>query len=63
MLDFNVQHYASLDSSNKEALRQAENGANEGLVIVAEAQTAGKGRLGRKWHTIDHALAMTVLLR
>ncbi|MDX8382854.1 MAG: biotin--[acetyl-CoA-carboxylase] ligase, partial [Ghiorsea sp.] len=47
----------------KEALRQAENGANEGLVIVAEAQTAGKGRLGRKWHTIDHALAMTVLLR
>ena len=63
MLHYNIQHFSSLDSSNKEALRQAENGANEGLVVVTEAQTAGKGRLGRKWHTIDHALAMTILLR
>jgi len=62
-MNFHIQHFDTLDSTNKEALRQAENGAHEGLVIVAEQQSAGKGRLGRTWHTIDHALAMTVLLR
>ncbi len=63
MLDFNIQHFESLDSTNKEALRQAQQGAKEGLTIVAEQQTCGKGRLGRTWQTINHALAMSVLLR
>ncbi len=63
MLNFNIQHFESLDSSNKEALRLAANGAKEGLTIVAKQQTDGKGRLGRVWQTIDHALAMSVLLR
>ncbi|OIQ00750.1 MAG: biotin--[acetyl-CoA-carboxylase] ligase [Zetaproteobacteria bacterium CG2_30_46_52] len=63
LIHFNIQHFDSLDSSNKEALRQAEAGANEGEVIVAKRQTAGKGRLGRTWHTLEHALAFSVLLR
>lgn len=63
MLNFNIQHFTSIDSTNKEVLRQAAQGAKEGLTIVAEQQTDGKGRLGRTWETIDHALAMSVLLR
>ena len=63
MLNFNIQHFESLDSTNKEVLRQAAQGAQEGLTIVAEQQTKGKGRLGRTWETVDHALAMSVLLR
>ena len=63
MLHYQIQHFKTLDSSNKEVLRQAEGGATEGLVVVANEQTDGKGRLGRTWFTIDHALAMSVLLR
>lgn len=36
-------------STNSVAFRMAEDGAEEGSVVVAECQTAGKGRLGRKW--------------
>lgn len=38
-------------STNSEAMRLAADGAPDGTVIVAEAQTAGKGRLGRLWHS------------
>jgi BirA family biotin operon repressor/biotin-[acetyl-CoA-carboxylase] ligase len=37
------------DSTNDEALRYFRNGAGQGLVVYAETQTAGKGRLGRSW--------------
>lgn len=37
------------DSTNAEALRLAAAGEPEGCVVVADAQTAGRGRLGRSW--------------
>ncbi len=36
-------------STNDECLRRAEAGAAEGLLMVAETQSAGRGRLGREW--------------
>jgi BirA family biotin operon repressor/biotin-[acetyl-CoA-carboxylase] ligase len=63
MMDFSVQHFDSLDSTNQEVLRQASAGAKEGLVVVAKQQTQGKGRLGRTWQTVDDALALSILLR
>jgi len=63
MLNYQIQHFEALDSTNKEVLRQAESDAAEGLVVVANRQTDGKGRLGRTWFTIDQALALSVLLR
>jgi BirA family biotin operon repressor/biotin-[acetyl-CoA-carboxylase] ligase len=41
--------YADLASTNTLALTQAEHGADEGSVIAAGMQTAGRGRLGRAW--------------
>ena len=41
--------YAQTASTNDVALRLAENGAPEGTVVGADAQTAGRGRLGRTW--------------
>lgn len=38
-----------VDSTNLFALRQARQGAAEGLVIMADSQSQGKGRLGRTW--------------
>jgi BirA family biotin operon repressor/biotin-[acetyl-CoA-carboxylase] ligase len=38
-------------STNSEAFRLAEEGADEGTVLFAESQLQGKGRLGRSWHS------------
>ncbi len=38
-----------IGSTNDEAMRLAEFGAAEGTTMVASAQTAGRGRLGRSW--------------
>ena len=51
-------------STNADLLREAQAGAGEGLVLVAETQTAGRGRLGRSWSSPPRAaLACSVLLR
>ncbi|NYD40899.1 biotin--[acetyl-CoA-carboxylase] ligase [Nocardioides panaciterrulae] len=51
-------------STNALAAQRARAGAAEGLVVVAEHQTAGRGRLDRTWETPDRAaLTFTVLLR
>lgn len=46
---FDIEVLPSCDSTNALALRRAEAGAPSGLVIVAEEQTAGRGRRGRSW--------------
>jgi BirA family biotin operon repressor/biotin-[acetyl-CoA-carboxylase] ligase len=51
-------------STNADLLEEARAGAPEGLVLVAETQTAGRGRLGRSWSSPPQAaLAFSVLLR
>ena len=51
-------------STNADALRLARDGAPEGVVLVADHQTAGRGRAGRTWTAPPGAsLLMTVLLR
>jgi BirA family biotin operon repressor/biotin-[acetyl-CoA-carboxylase] ligase len=48
-----LYHFYSVDSTNAFALRLLEHGYKvaEGTVVIAESQTAGKGRLGRSWHS------------
>lgn len=58
-----VCRYASLDSTNREAVRLAERGAPEGTVVVARAQTAGRGRRKRVWRSPEGGLWMSVLFR
>lgn len=48
-LQFHTLRFDSLLSTNLEAARRASEGAPEGLCIVANEQTAGRGRLGRQW--------------
>lgn len=40
---------AVTDSTNRVAMEMAENGAKHGTVVVADAQTDGRGRMGRRW--------------
>lgn len=44
-----VEFYAELDSTNQRAQELGEQGALEGSVVIAETQTAGRGRMGRSW--------------
>lgn len=41
--------FSVLDSTNRQAAQWARAGAPEGTVVVADQQTAGRGRLGRHW--------------
>jgi BirA family biotin operon repressor/biotin-[acetyl-CoA-carboxylase] ligase len=59
-----VRHFEEIGSTNTEALEQAKAGAAEGLVVVADHQSAGRGRLGRTWSAEPgSALLVSVLLR
>jgi BirA family transcriptional regulator, biotin operon repressor / biotin---[acetyl-CoA-carboxylase] ligase len=59
-----VLHYESLPSTNTEAARLAIEGASEGLSVVADEQTAGRGRLARSWSSPKGAgLYLSILLR
>ncbi len=44
-----IHHLERVDSTNREAERRAAEGAPEGTLVLAEHQTAGRGRLGRTW--------------
>lgn len=56
--------YAQLGSTNELMRRRARAGAHEGLVIIADEQTAGRGRMGRGWAAPPGtSLLMSVLLR
>jgi BirA family transcriptional regulator, biotin operon repressor / biotin---[acetyl-CoA-carboxylase] ligase len=60
---YSRQVHAELDSTNAQARRVAETGAAGSLWIMAERQTAGRGRRGRAWQTAEGNLAATLLLR
>jgi BirA family biotin operon repressor/biotin-[acetyl-CoA-carboxylase] ligase len=47
---FTVEVAAELDSTNSELMRRARSGRAEPVLLVAQRQTAGRGRLGRTWH-------------
>ena len=60
-----IVHYFRADSTNNIALKVAADGAPHGTVVVAEEQTAGRGRVrGRTWHSEKASgIYVSVLLR
>ncbi|WP_342414667.1 biotin--[acetyl-CoA-carboxylase] ligase [Paenibacillus sp. FSL R10-2782] len=51
-------------STQQDAMRLAEEGAPQGTVVLAEEQTAGRGRLGRKWFSPrGKGVWMSIVLR
>jgi BirA family biotin operon repressor/biotin-[acetyl-CoA-carboxylase] ligase len=49
--DFTVEVLPEIDSSNSELMRRARAGQHEATLLVAERQTAGRGRQGRVWQS------------
>ena len=59
-----IKVFKCIDSTNMEAKRCALNGEGEGLVILAEEQTNGRGRRGRSFYSPDGSgIYMSVLFR
>lgn len=59
-----LSYFNEIGSTNDEAARLAEAGAPEGTTVVASAQTAGRGRLGRAWFSPAGAgLYVSVVIR
>ena len=47
---FTIEILPQIDSTNSELMRRARLGQTEPVLLVAQHQTAGRGRLGRTWH-------------
>ena len=59
-----LRYYEEIGSTNDEAFRLGVQGAPEGTALIAERQSAGKGRMQRAWHSPPGANIYTsVLLR
>lgn len=52
---FTVEILPEIDSTNTELMRRARAGRLDPVLLVAEAQTAGRGRLGRDWRSAPGA--------
>ena len=53
-----------IDSTNNLVKEYANNNAQEGLVIIAESQTGGRGRMGRFWHSPpETGIYLSILLK
>jgi BirA family biotin operon repressor/biotin-[acetyl-CoA-carboxylase] ligase len=59
----NIIRFKRIPSTNTKAYQLAEKGAPEWTVVVAEAQTRGRGRAGKSWISPKGGLWSSILLR
>ena len=57
-----VIYYPSLTSTMEVAKREAKRGVAEGTVVIADVQTAGKGRIKRTWLSPSGNIALSIIL-
>ena len=60
-----IYYFPELESTNiiaKEKATHKEEGVNEGTIVVAEKQSAGKGRLGRNWFSPAGGIWLSIIL-
>jgi BirA family biotin operon repressor/biotin-[acetyl-CoA-carboxylase] ligase len=59
-----IHYFTETGSTNDVAAALADGGSPEGTVVVASSQTAGRGRLGRRWHSPpDAGLYVSLIVR
>ena len=59
-----IYHFFKTDSTNRVAFELGQAGEPEGAIVLAEEQSAGRGRAGRTWHSERAAgIYITLLLR
>jgi BirA family transcriptional regulator, biotin operon repressor / biotin---[acetyl-CoA-carboxylase] ligase len=60
--DFTIRHYEIIDSTNEQAKRILDISPTDNLVITADSQTKGRGRLGREWVSEQGNLYFSVIV-
>ena len=64
LLGKNVIYFSQIDSTNNYAKKIAQEGCEEGTVVIADLQISGRGRLGRQWNSKDKkGILMSVVLK
>lgn len=59
-----LEYWPEIESTNARARRLAEGGAPEGTLVITDYQSAGRGRLGRRWIApAGSSLLMSLLFR
>lgn len=59
-----IIHFNSIGSTNTKAKELASDGEKEGVVVISEEQTTGRGRLGREWVSPKRkGIWMSIILR
>lgn len=58
-----IYYFKEVDSTNNVAKKLAEEGAVEGTLVIAETQTRGRGRRGKKWISPTGGVWMSIILR
>ena len=62
-LNFRIEHYGSVDSTNDIVRERHEAGEPPGLIVRADEQTIGRGRSGRRWESPKGNLYTSILLK
>ena len=63
LIGHDIHYFNEVDSTNEVAKYLAEEGAEEGTLVVAEIQNRGKGRRGKTWISPPGGVWMSVILR
>jgi BirA family biotin operon repressor/biotin-[acetyl-CoA-carboxylase] ligase len=58
-----IHYFPEIGSTMDAARELAKNGAKEGTIVIAEAQTQGRGRLSREWLSPEGGIYFTLILR
>lgn len=63
-IGWRIHYFDEIDSTQEAARELAASGADQGTLVIAETQTAGRGRMGRSWHSPSGVnLYTTIILR
>ena len=63
LLGQQIAYYQEVSSTQDAAKSLAAQGANEGTIVIAETQTAGRGRIGRDWASPPGGIYLSIILR
>jgi len=62
-LEQRIHYFPEIGSTMDAARELAKKGAGEGTIVIAEAQTRGRGRLSREWLSPEGGIYFTLILR
>jgi BirA family biotin operon repressor/biotin-[acetyl-CoA-carboxylase] ligase len=62
-LEQGIHYFKEIGSTMDAARELAKKGAGEGTIVIAEAQSSGRGRLSREWLSLKGGIYFTIILR